>query len=85
MSRSLARMKGPAVEISKEPLSFVIDALLYVSKDYEIPIDAVPPLREYLIQRYLEEAPLPTNRLNATRLMSDIRRKIEALGGTRRK
>lgn len=85
MSRSLARLKGPAVEISKEPLSFVIDALLYVDREYEIPIDAVPMLRGYVIQRYLEEAPLPTNRLNATRLMGDIRRKIEALGGTRRK
>ena len=85
MSRSLTRLKGPAVEISKEPLSFVIDALLYVDRDYDIPIDAVPSLRGYLIQRYLEEAPLPANRLNATRLMSDIRRKIEALGGIRRK
>ncbi len=84
MCRSLTSLKGPAVEISKDPLSFVIDALLYVGREYEIPLDAVPSLREYLIQRYLEEAPLPTNRLNATRLMSDIRRKIEALGGVRR-
>lgn len=83
MCRSLEMRRGTGKEIKKEPLSFVLNALLLVSREYDLPLEAVSGLVEFSIQKYTEVAPLPTNRISATGLMRDIRTKIESLGGTR--
>ncbi len=84
MCRSLEMRRGTGKEVKREPLSFVLNALLQVTREYDLPLEAVSGLVAFSIQKYTEVVPLPTNRISATGLMRDIRTKIESLGGTRR-
>lgn len=84
MCRSLEMRRGTGKEIKKGPLSFVLNALLLVSREYDLPLDAVSGLVEFSIQKYSEVSPLPTSRINPAALMRDVRTTIESLGGVRR-
>jgi DNA-binding XRE family transcriptional regulator len=82
--RSLDIRRKTNKEIKKEPLSYVLIALLKISGEYDLSSDVIYALSDFLIKKYEEVALLPTRLIRPNELMNDIRMKIEELGGVLR-
>jgi hypothetical protein len=84
ISRSLWKRKEAVNKISKDALDLVLEALVHITREYDIPYEAVSSLREYAVMKYNELAPVEFKHEGGSRLLIDLRHKIESLGGIRR-